>query len=116
MVQKSRRDVSAEAAHENRFLILVRDFGPATADAVAHLRALRPEHVTPLYVGPDPAAPDAEQIKVEDDGKLSIPDPLKWLFEFDKAEKAGMAVRIPRQAITQKQASTTVSGTSVARS
>lgn len=49
----------------------------------------------PLYVGPDPAAPDAEQIKVADDGKLSIPDPLKWLFEFDKAEAAGMALRIP---------------------
>jgi amino acid transporter len=50
-----RHDVSAAAAHENRFLILVRDFGPATADAVAHLRALRPEHVTPLYVGPESA-------------------------------------------------------------
>jgi amino acid transporter len=36
----------------NRFIILVHDLGPATADAIAHLRALRPEHVTPLYVGP----------------------------------------------------------------
>ena len=37
---------------ENRFLVLVRDFGPATADAVAHLRLLRPADVTPLYIGP----------------------------------------------------------------
>ena len=49
----------------------------------------------PLYVGPDPAAPEGERITVEDDGKLSIPDPLIWMFDFDKAEKAGMAIRIP---------------------
>jgi amino acid transporter len=36
----------------NRFVVLIHDFGPATADAIAHLRALRPESVTPLYVGP----------------------------------------------------------------
>jgi hypothetical protein len=36
----------------NRFIVLVKDLGPATADAIAHLRAVRPEHVTPLYIGP----------------------------------------------------------------
>jgi amino acid transporter len=50
-----RHDVSAETVHDNHFLVLVRDFGPETADAVAHLRALRPEHVTPLFIGPEPA-------------------------------------------------------------
>ncbi|MFL5767852.1 MAG: hypothetical protein ACJ758_08430, partial [Actinomycetota bacterium] len=48
-----RNDVSAGAVRPNRFLVLVPDFGPETVDAVAHLRALRPQHVTPLYVGPD---------------------------------------------------------------
>jgi amino acid transporter len=48
-----RNEVSAGALRRNRFLILVRDFGPETVDAVAHLRALRPESVIPLYVGPD---------------------------------------------------------------
>jgi amino acid transporter len=38
----------------NNFLLLVPDLGPATADAIAYLRALRPERVVPLYVG-DPA-------------------------------------------------------------
>src|SRR3954447_5883083 len=48
-----RNEVSAGALRPNRFLILVRDFGAETVDAVAHLRALRPERVIPLYVGPD---------------------------------------------------------------
>jgi amino acid transporter len=36
----------------NWFLLLVRDLGPATLDAVAYLRAVRPERLSPLYVGP----------------------------------------------------------------
>ena len=39
----------------NTFVLLVRDLGPATAKSVAYVRALRPEHVTPLFVG-DPEA------------------------------------------------------------
>ena len=39
----------------HRFLFLVRDLGPATHEALAQVRALRPRSVTPLYVG-DPAA------------------------------------------------------------
>jgi amino acid transporter len=38
----------------NRFVLLVPDLGLATAEAVAYLRAIRPERVTPLHVG-DPA-------------------------------------------------------------
>ncbi len=41
------------------FVVLVRDLGPATADAVAYLRAVRPEHVTPLFVGPASAFAEA---------------------------------------------------------
>jgi amino acid transporter len=38
----------------NRFILLVPDLELATSDAVAYLRSIRPERVTPLYVG-DPA-------------------------------------------------------------
>jgi hypothetical protein len=54
----------------------------------------------PLYVGPDPAAPEEERI-VPKDGKLQIPDPLKWLFDFDAAVASGMGIRVP---LTQEQA------------
>jgi amino acid transporter len=36
---------------ENTFVLLVRDLGPATAKAVGYIRTLRPERVTPLFVG-----------------------------------------------------------------
>jgi len=39
----------------NTFVLLVRDLGPATAKAVGYVRALRPEHLIPIFVG-DPAA------------------------------------------------------------
>jgi amino acid transporter len=35
----------------NTFVLLVRDLGLATTEAVAYLRALRPERVIPLYIG-----------------------------------------------------------------
>src|SRR5205085_10388027 len=53
-----RNEISAAAPRRNRFLILVPDFGPDTVAAVAQLRALRPERVTPPYVGPEHAFPD----------------------------------------------------------
>jgi amino acid transporter len=47
-------------AHEvsNAFLLLVPDLGLATTEAVAYLRALRPERIVPLYVGSDQAFPE----------------------------------------------------------
>jgi amino acid transporter len=39
----------------NTFVLLVRDLGPATAKAVGYVRALRPEHLIPIFVG-DPGA------------------------------------------------------------
>jgi amino acid transporter len=39
---------------QNRFTVLVPDLGPATADAVSWLRAVRPERVIPLYIGDAP--------------------------------------------------------------
>ncbi|HXF36258.1 MAG TPA: APC family permease [Actinomycetota bacterium] len=46
------RQLSATAEAANTFVLLVQDVGPATADAVAYLLAVRPERVVPLYVGP----------------------------------------------------------------
>jgi amino acid transporter len=48
------RRLSPREEADNEFVLLVPDLGPATTDAVSYLRALRPERVTPLYVG-DPA-------------------------------------------------------------
>lgn len=42
--------VDRDARH--RFIVLVRDLGPATNEALIHARALRPAAVTGLYVGP----------------------------------------------------------------
>lgn len=46
------RRLSARVEPGNTFLVLVSDLGPALLDAVRYLRALRPEDVVPLYVGP----------------------------------------------------------------
>jgi amino acid transporter len=35
----------------NTFVLLVRDLGLATSDAISYLRALRPERLIPLYIG-----------------------------------------------------------------
>ncbi len=35
----------------NTFVLLVRNLGPATAKAVGYVRALRPEHLIPVFVG-----------------------------------------------------------------
>jgi amino acid transporter len=45
----------------NTFVLLVRDVGPATANAVGYVRALRPERVVPLFVGD----PDAFELTAE---------------------------------------------------
>jgi amino acid transporter len=48
---RSRR-ISMQQEPRISFVLLVADLGPATSQAVAYLRAIRPEHVTPLYTGP----------------------------------------------------------------
>ncbi len=48
------RGLTPEAEASNTFVLLVRDLGPATVEAVRYLRALRPDRLIPLYVG-DPA-------------------------------------------------------------
>jgi len=53
------RRLSARVEPGNTFLVLVADLGPALLDAVRYLRALRPEDVVPLYVGPPERFGDA---------------------------------------------------------
>lgn len=54
----------------------------------------------PLVAGPDPNAPPSEQLRPDGDS-LQIPEPLRWMFDFEAALGAGMAMRIdltPEQA------------------
>lgn len=52
---------------------------------------------TPLIAGPDPNAPPEEQLKPVND-TLQIPEPLAWMFDFEKAIAVGMAFRIDLNA------------------
>ena len=45
------RSLEADATFLHHFVFLVRDLGPATTEALAHVRALRPDVLTGLYVG-----------------------------------------------------------------
>jgi hypothetical protein len=49
---------------------------------------------SPLSAGPDPSAPQEEQLKHDADGNLIMPDELKWIADFDVAVKVGMGFRI----------------------
>jgi hypothetical protein len=51
--------MSTRVERQNAFLLLVPDLGPATTDAVAYLHAVRPERLTPLFVGSAEAFADA---------------------------------------------------------
>jgi amino acid transporter len=48
------RHLTLDMEAENIVIMLVSDLGPATADAVSWLRAVRPERVIPLYTGDGP--------------------------------------------------------------
>jgi amino acid transporter len=45
--------IPVEGEVRNTFVLLVPDLGLATVEAVAYLRALRPEGLVPLYIGPE---------------------------------------------------------------
>src|SRR6185503_14748865 len=47
----------------------------------------------PLAAGPEPNATGDEQL-VPKDGELTIPDSIKWMFDFERALEVGMAFRI----------------------
>ena len=47
----SQRLTTADTPAEGAMLLLVQDLGPATKDAIAYLRAVRPERLSALFVG-----------------------------------------------------------------
>jgi hypothetical protein len=49
---------------------------------------------SPLTTGPDPYAPPAEQLRPDGDG-LFVPEPMRWMVDFDAAVRVGMGLRIP---------------------
>ena len=51
----------------------------------------------PLQVSIDPSGDQAERFVHLPNGDLEVPEEIRWLFDFDAAVDAGMAVRIPLQ-------------------
>ena len=47
-----------------------------------------------LFVGPNPSAPEAEQLQADGAGELIVPDEMKWMTDFDRALEVGMGFRI----------------------
>jgi hypothetical protein len=56
---------------------------------------------SPLFTGPDPSAPAADQLQHDGAGGLKVPDQLQWMSDFDRAVKDGMGFSIP---LTEQQA------------
>ena len=48
---------------------------------------------SPLIAGPDPSAPEEEQLAHEA-GALRVPDQLRWMVDFEAAVVAGMGVKV----------------------
>lgn len=46
-----------------------------------------------LSIGPNPSAPQEDQLRVED-GELIVPEPMRWMTDFDVAVANGMGFRI----------------------
>ena len=49
---------------------------------------------SPLIVGPDPSAPEGEQLRQDQDGEAIIPEEMRWMVDFDRAVQVGMGFRI----------------------
>ncbi len=59
--------------------------------------------VLPLIAGPDPKAPEEEQLRHDKaTGEIVIPDEMKWMTDFDRAVEVGMGFRIPLDATQAK--------------
>jgi hypothetical protein len=56
---------------------------------------------SPLQLGPDPAAAEADQLRHDADGNLVVPDELLWMSDFERAVSVGMGLVVnltPTQA------------------
>ena len=49
---------------------------------------------SPLVAGPDPSAPEDEQLRPDENGDLVIPDDMQWMVDFERAVQVGMGFRI----------------------
>ena len=47
-----------------------------------------------ILTGFDPNEPDQTSFQPDDNGDLKFPEALRWVFDFDEAEKIGMAIRV----------------------
>ncbi len=47
-----------------------------------------------LQAGPDPTAFGGDALRHDDDGKLEVPEPLRWITDFEAAFDVGMGMRI----------------------
>jgi hypothetical protein len=50
---------------------------------------------TAVATGFDPNEPDSSAFQPNAEGDLRFPAALRWIFDFDEAEKRGMAIRVP---------------------
>ncbi|MBD1848273.1 hypothetical protein H6F89_33985 [Cyanobacteria bacterium FACHB-63] len=48
---------------------------------------------TPLIAGPDPLAPQADQVHLEN-GDVVVSDAMRWMVDFDRAVAVGMGFRV----------------------
>ncbi|WP_416956474.1 hypothetical protein [Streptomyces sp. Agncl-13] len=56
---------------------------------------------SPLILGPDPGATEADQLRLDEEGDLVIPDELRWMADFEEAVSVGMGIVVgltPAQA------------------
>lgn len=65
-----------------------------------HVELLGGPVTQPLAVGPDPLAEGADQFSAAG-ADINVPEPLKWMTDFDAAVAAGMGFRV---ALTPQQA------------
>ena len=49
---------------------------------------------SPLIAGPDPSAPADEQLGHDADGALKLPEPVRWMVDFEAAVAVGMGVKV----------------------
>jgi amino acid transporter len=90
------RRLSAAAEAGNTFVLLVPDVGPATADAVAYLLAVRPERVVPLYVGPPDRFGEAAEVWAASAPRLGRLEPLEGAAEHPVRALRSYLRSIPR--------------------
>ena len=69
-----------------------------SGDTVSHLFAGRPVPAD-LQLGLDPGADaddeEASAFGIDPDGNLIVPEPMRWMVDFDRAVEVGMAISLP---------------------